>query len=219
MATLGVIGGMGAKATAAFYTTLVEMQGNRTEQDYMDVIIYSKTSIPDRTAYILDNSKPNPAPALIEAAKALEKAGADFIAVACVTAHYFYEEIRTAVSIPVINVLTELADFLVQKGIKTIGLLATTGTIQSRLFHNVLEPLGIEIRTLPTEGQTKLMEIIYDVKKGKPLETFEFDSLASLLKTDAIVLGCTELSLLKQAHDIDVLDVLAMASLKLGEAL
>jgi len=220
MGTLGVIGGMGAMATAIFFKKLLRAQTVEIEQDYMDVLIYSKTSIPDRTAYILDSANDSPAPALIEAAQALEKAGASFIAIPCVTAHYFYAEIANAVNIPVINLLDELAESLAQNNVKSVGLLATDGTIQSRILHNTLEPKGIQVLELEPKHQQGLMKLIYSAKRGNPkLRQSIYYAGGKLRHADAIVLGCTELSTLKSTAYVDILDVLVAASLKLGETL
>jgi len=225
MATIGVLGGMGAMATAAFYTILTNAQPIKIEQEYMDAIIYSKTSIPDRTAFILGHSDNDPTNDLVAAAITLEQAGANFIAIACVTAHYFYDAIANAVSIPVINMLEEIARYIEAQGLKNVGLLATDGTIQSRILHNVLEPMGIHIITPSPAQQEMLMQQIYSIKQGKHVTFEDFTKLEEALfakGAEAIILGCTELSLISHNADkkrIDVLAVLADAALKLGRNL
>ena len=221
--TVGVLGGMGAKATARFYTMLTAAQRVKTEQDYMDATIYSKTSIPDRTAFILGESGENPAPSLIAAAVALEKAGADFIAMACVTAHYFYGEIAAAVNIPVMNVLDVLAARLAAQQVKTIGLLATDGTIQACILHDAIEPMGIQVVTPNAADQADLMACIYEIKQGKCVDGKCLTALEASLAAkgaQAIILGCTELSLMSgkrgRLPSIDVLEILVDAALEMG---
>ncbi|MCL1787515.1 MAG: amino acid racemase [Defluviitaleaceae bacterium] len=221
--TVGVLGGMGAKATAHFYTMLTNAQTVAAEQAYMDAIIYSKTSIPDRTAFILGESSQNPAPSLVAAAVALQQAGADFIVIPCVTAHYFYDEIAAAVNIPVINALDVLAAGLAAQQVKTVGILATDGTLQARILHDVLEPLGVQIVTPNPAQQGDLMAYIYDVKQGKCVADKNFATLETSLAekgAQAIVLGCTELSLMNseawRLPYIDVLQVLVDAALEMG---
>jgi len=222
MATIGVLGGMGAMATAAFYAMLTNAQTIQTEQEYLDAIIYSKTSIPDRTAFILGHSSNDPTHDLIAAATTLEQAGVDFIAIACVTAHYFYETIVHAVSIPVINMLDEITLHIKAQGLKNVGLLATDGTIQSRILHNVLQPIGIHLVTPEPVQQEMLMKLIYNIKQGRPVtrESLTKQEEALFAKgAEAVILGCTELSLINGEDDkkrIDVLAVLADAALRLG---
>jgi aspartate racemase len=220
MATIGILGGMGAMATAVFYTTLTNKQKVKTEQEYLDAIIYSKTSIPDRSAFILSRDEISPANCLTAAAKTLEQAGVNFIAMPCVTAHYFYEEIASAVKIPVLNLPEEIALYVKTRKHKKVGLLATDGTIVSRIIHNVLEPAGIEVLTPEAGQQNKLMDLIYEIKKNNnravnKLTLFKDELFSQGAET--IILGCTELSLTKRKNDtkcIDVLEILADAALR-----
>ena len=73
MKTLGVIGGMGPAATALFYRLFLDACAAGKDQDYPDTIILSLPSIPERSAYILDNSRENPLPLLKEALLAYQK--------------------------------------------------------------------------------------------------------------------------------------------------
>ena len=92
--TLGVLGGVGPLATVYFAKLLVEMTKADCDQSHISSVILNHASIPDRTEYILDNSKPNPLPVMIEDAKKLEKMGVDFIVIPCNTAHYFMSRYR-----------------------------------------------------------------------------------------------------------------------------
>ena len=85
---LGVMGGMGTQATACFYEKLHSIQSVTTEQEYLDVLVFSKPSIPDRTAYITGKSNESPLEQLTYVALTLEAAGATCIALPCVTSHF-----------------------------------------------------------------------------------------------------------------------------------
>jgi len=219
--TMGVIGGMGALATASFYAMITNIQDQhvKVEQDYLDIIIYSKTSIPDRTAYILGQSDINPMADIIAAAVTLERAGVDFLVMPCVTAHYFYKEAADMAGIPFINLLDEIATHVQTKGLNRVGLLATQGTLQSRILHDALEGRGIEVLTPDPTQQAELMNMIYSIKIGRHIQ--EFGKLEDTLLAkgaQSIILGCTELSLIKgktAAEHVDALSVLARAALKM----
>jgi len=216
MKTLGVIGGMGVQATARFYTMLTAMQTVETEQEYIDVIIYSKSSIPDRSAFITGKSNINPLGSLLNAAKTLAEAGAGCIVMPCVSAHYFYKDLAGAVYVPVINMMDETARYVQQNGYSKIGLLATDGTLYGKLFHNTFAKQGIDV-VLP-ETQEFLNKIIYQLKRGEiPQNTLD-DLSASLydLGAEAIILGCTELGLLQRSNNylyIEAMEVLARAAI------
>ena len=60
MKKLGVLGGLGPMATAYFLQLLTQMSDAKTDQEHMEIILYSKPSIPDRTKYIIGESEINP---------------------------------------------------------------------------------------------------------------------------------------------------------------
>ena len=199
MKTLGVIGGLGPMATAYFLRRIVEMTDARTDQEHLDVIVLNRPSIPDRTAYILDRTKPSPLPPIVDAAKTLEQLGACCIAIPCITSHALFSEFSAAVGIPFIHILRETATHLKENGVAAAGILPD-------------EP-----------NQQRVMSLIYDdYKAGRPLEWEKFQLAAGFVRkqgAECIVLGCTELSLIKRDRPVgpgvlDALDVLARASIK-----
>jgi len=215
---LGIIGGMGTQATACFYEKLHLMQNVSCEQDYLDILLYSIPSVPDRTAFITGQSSDSPLNSLIRAARTLESAGVSHIAIPCVTSHYFYDDISGAVSIPVINLLRETVDSAIERNVSTVCLFATDGTIKSRILNSAFEKRGINIRTPSDSIQADLMEIIYDIKCGSEISPEVLEPITKQAledSTEAVVLGCTELCIHAKEHPkvINTLDVLAEAAL------
>lgn len=221
MKHLGVIGGLGPMATAYFLELVVKMTDVKTDQEHCPVTVLSRPAIPDRTAYIMRKSKESPLPAIVEYAKELEAFGASCIAIPCITSHHFYDEFAGEVNIPVINIVAETAAYLKAHGIEKAGIMATTGTISTNLFQDALTKEGISFATPSKEGQQKVMHLIYDnVKAGRPVEMELFREVSDgLRKTgcQCIILGCTELSLIKRDFPLgsgylDALEVLARCS-------
>jgi aspartate racemase len=192
---------MGTQATACLYGIIHDLQCVTVEQEYIDILLYSRPSIPDRTAYITGQSAESPLAALVSAAKTLENAGVDCIIIPCATSHFFYDELVKAVGIPILNLLDETAQYVKALGAKSVCLLATDGTVKSRLFHKAFEKLGIEVIT-PTDGvQADLMEMIYDIKRGDEVSPDALCDIASKAcdgEVDAVVLGCTELCVVSE---------------------
>ncbi len=89
---LGILGGMGPLATCEFFKKIIELTPAEKDQDHLHIIIDNNTNIPDRTEYILGKGK-DPRIELIRSAIRLESIGADYIAIPCNTAHYFYDDI------------------------------------------------------------------------------------------------------------------------------
>ncbi|MCL2425378.1 MAG: amino acid racemase [Oscillospiraceae bacterium] len=222
---LGILGGMGTQATASFYEKLHRLQKVKCEQEYLDIILYSKPSIPDRTAFITKQSSENPLDSLVCAAKTLESSGVSCIAIPCATAHFFYDELSNTVDVPIINMIDETARFIVSEGYKNICLLATDGSLRSRVFQASFEKHGINAlcNNSPdiADLQAELMSLIYDVKRGNATETDVNELLNKVVEqslgcgADAIVLGCTELciSINETPNVINTLEVLSRAVL------
>lgn len=223
MKTLGVIGGLGPMATAYFMQLVTQMSDARTDQEHIEMLVYSRPSVPDRTAYILGKSPDSPLPYMQEMGRALKRMGAQVIAIPCITAHYFQEELQEAAGLPVIHTIRETAACLRGAGVKAAGILATDGTVESRIFQTELEKAGIQPVLPDKKGQQALMDIIYgDIKRGRRPDMDRFRRTAEdLLDRGARtnILACTELSIIKrdeglQQGYLDVLDVLARTAVR-----
>ncbi len=224
--TIGVLGGMGPAATADFYLKLIKATPAHADQDHLKVIIFSNPHIADRTAAIRGEG-PDPVPALIETADALVRAGANFLTMPCVTAHAFFEKLQAGVPVPVLHLVRETAVYIQQTRPSTrcIGVLATSGTLQARLFEAVFEPMGIRTVVPDAAVQERLvMPAIYGVKQGQPLDNSrrlirEAADQLSKRGAEAIVAGCTEVPLILADGDarvpiIDPTWVLAEAAIR-----
>ena len=221
---LGVIGGIGPAASAYFYELLTRLPKVGTDQEHLETFIISRPSIPDRTAYILDKNAENPIPLIIKTGRELVRMGADIIAIPCVTSHSFFDELAQGISVPMINMIEETAGYLEVSGIKCAGLMATDGTIASGLFSGEMEARGVRAVVPSERSQAAVMSIIYDdVKANKPVDIGRFTAAADELRADGaetVVLGCTELSLIKRDFGlsvgyVDALEVLACRALEL----
>jgi aspartate racemase len=219
--SLGVIGGLGPLATAYFYELVIRMTDANLDQEHIDMYIISKPSVPDRTDYLLGRSTDNPLTYLIEVGKALDAMGADYIAMPCITAHYFHKELSGYINAPIINIICETVKYLRSRDVKRVGIMATEGTIESGLFQNELIKYDIEPIVPSTYGQSLVTDIIYkNVKAGTPVNMDSFYTVTDELGkngADTIILGCTELSMIKRDEHLrsgflDALEVLAMCS-------
>ena len=207
---VGILGGMGPAATADFFEKLLRATPAKTDQEHLPVLIYSNPQIPDRTAAIRGEG-PDPVPDLVATAEALIRGGASFLAIPCVTAHAFFEPLQRAVTVPILHLVDETAEFLLadRPGIRRIGLLATSGTIQSRLFHDRFETRGLTLLTPEPAVQTdRVMAAIYGVKGGAR------DRASALIReagehlvargAEAVIAGCTEIPLILRDGDLAV---------------
>lgn len=220
---LGVLGGIGPMSSAYFYKLVTEHTFALKDQDHVDIVLSSKATTPDRTAFILGESDENPLPVMVKECKKMADFGAEVIAVTCNTAHYFYEGLQKELDIPVLNIGTLAVEYLIKHNIDKVGLMATTGTVKGGIYQSSCKEQGLEC-IIPNENEQSLvMKLIYDdIKAGKKANMEQFYTVAYSLKSKgakAIILGCTELSLIKETgllddSFIDPLEILAKASIE-----
>lgn len=220
--TLGVIGGMGPAATAYFMDLVVRMTKAETDQEHLDMMVCHIPSIPDRTGYILDHRKDNPLPTIIDYGRKLGVLGAGAVAIPCITAHYFYDTLCREVPVPIVNAVEATATHLKRHGIRRVGVMATSGTLHAGVFQKELERQGLEAVLPLAQRQQDVMDLIYkDIKSGRPGNMERFCRVTEELRSrgaEVIILGCTELSIIKRdapigAGFIDTLEVLAKESI------
>lgn len=215
---LGILGGLGPMSTVYFCELLNRHTAARCDGDHIDMLVSSRASTPDRTAYILGTSDRDPLPVMLEEAHRLERAGVDLIVIPCNTAHYFYNGLTAGCHVPILNIIEETIRHLSRRGIRRFGLLATQGTVESGSYHRLCDGTELTCLVPSKEEQRIITSVIYDqIKQNKPVDREAFLGVANALfdrGCECLVLGCTELSLLKKEglcdqRFVDSLDVLA----------
>jgi aspartate racemase len=226
--TIGILGGMGPEATLDCFAKIIKNTPARTDQEHLRVVIDSNPKVPDRTAAITGKGQ-SPVPILVAGCRALQQAGADFIIIPCVSAHFFLEEVCQQIKLPILSIFDVVAETLISghPNIKTVGLMATTGTIKGDLFQKRLGADNIKTIVPAESQQAKVMAAIYDIKNSQPARSrtqITSDLIATaknLISNGArgIIAGCTEIPLaLKQEHlsvpYFDALTILARAAIR-----
>ena len=206
--TVGVIGGMGAEATADFYWRLVQRTPASADQDHLRVIIDSNSKIPDRSASIKEGSAAT-RDAIVETALGLESMGAEILAMPCNSAHYWYDEIIVELNVPLIHMIEEVYLAVESEHLGRVGLLATTGTVTSVIYEDAAGDIQV---LLPTEEeQSRIHEAIYDIKLTAGGD--QDAALAAFLEiirelesrgAEGIILGCTEIPLVVRQEHVEM---------------
>ena len=220
---LGILGGLGPMSGIYFCEMLTAHTKAQKDSDHINFLLSSRATTPDRSSFILGSSSDDPAPIMITEANRLHAAGADTIAIPCNTAHYFYKRICDSVTIPIINIIEETASFCSFEGLSRVGVLATEGTTASGAYSEIFKARNIEIIPLTDEEQSIITDTIFnEIKKGQAPDISRFMRVCDALHKrgcERIILGCTELSLIKKEFSlsdffIDSLEVLALAAIK-----
>lgn len=222
---LGVLGGMGAEATDVFYEKLIRDTKVTRDQDHLDILIYSHASIPDRTTAILSGKTEELWEVFAKDVELLKKAGCEYLTVPCNTSHYFQDRFEEAMDGQFLSMIDEAAKYASTYCGKHIGVLGTNGTRNADLYGKALRACGAECVYPSEENQKKIMSIIYDeIKKGEKgtLSTFmEVIKEMHEKQCDAVILACTELSVLKTNYAqlsgryyLDALDVISKVAIE-----
>ncbi|GGG20405.1 aspartate racemase [Dokdonia pacifica] len=220
---LGVISGMGTRAGLLFIDKLINSIEAPTDQDFPEFILHNNSQIPDRTLSIIYGQE-SPENELLRSIELMNACDVDFMVSTCITSHHFLGQLSSRITKNFINPIDLVVRELVEHPyyINKVGLLATTGTITSGLFHRKFENTNIELVTLNSEDQeSKFMKSVY-MKGGlkssqiTPDAYSLFEEAVDRLKMqqpDVIIGGCTEVQIGLQNldidfHYIDVIDVL-----------
>lgn len=224
---IGIIGGMGPEATAQFYLKLIAKTPVKVDQDHFRVIIDSNPQIPDRTAAILGVGE-SPVAMIVETGKTLEQAGVTIGCIPCITSHYFYDDVQSQLNFPIIHAIKALNTYIHDNypDVKTIGVLSTTGTMNTRLYDLNIEDLEILYPDQRVQEE-KVMRAIYGpegIKCGNhgalPLSLLRSAANQLVAKgAELIIAGCTEIPLVLHQEHLDVplidpMDVVIEALLK-----
>ena len=211
---IGILGGMGTQAGLDFCNKLAMLNRGKIDQEYPLFILYNKSNIPGRPESIgvqtrTFSSLPRNAKnitkynkvlkSLLDGCRSLEKSGCKFIVIPCNTAHYWYEDLKRKIKIPIINMPKEV--FLHTKKIckknTKIGLLATEGTLKTEIYEKLFKNEYELIKPLDNLQLKSVNKTIKHVKMGniKLAEKTIKPAINYLIKNNCkkIILGCTEL--------------------------
>ena len=200
---IGLIGGMSWHSSIIYYqiinTKINELLGGHHNAksvmetvDFEDIATYTKSGNWEEIKGIL-----------IQSAKNLAKAGADFFAITANTMHFSADEVEKQAGIPLVHIVDAVGEMLTLKKIKVVALLGTLYTMEMPFFSLRLEKnFGIKVLVPDQTGKDTVNNIIYDeLTFGKIREHSQQVTLTVLndLKAQGaqgIILGCTELGLL-----------------------
>ena len=195
---LGVLGGMGPQASASFYETIIKNTKAEKDQDHIDIILYSHASIPDRTKAIESDDTDTIYSILKSDLLKLKSFGASYMAVPCNTSHYFLDKIKEELDINLVNIVDETVSYIIKNNVRKVGILATDGTIEKKIYESKLLKNDIQVTIPDKENQKIIMDIIYNsIKKGLIFQKEVFFKVVDYLEEqgcEKVILGCTELS-------------------------
>lgn len=202
---IGIISGMGTRAGLLFIDKLIARIEAPKDQDFPEFILHNNSRIPDRTLAIVYGEE-SPMNELLRSINLMKLCNVDFIISTCITSYHFLNQLDPHLTQNILNPVALLSKKLSCEGngIKRVGLLATTGTIRSGLFHNEFVNSPFELVVLdPKDQESEFMRSVYmdgGFKSAQvSTEAYElFQNAVNALKSkevDVIVGGCTEVQI------------------------
>ena len=169
--TIGIVGGMGPYAHIDFEHKVLEASRERfgaiRDQQYPAWLVSSWPETPDRTKALRGQGE-DPTPWLVESARRITGEGrADFVVVCCHTAHAFLKGVQAELEVPILDMVEETCETIARSGVKTAGILGTTGLLEAGLYQRALTARGVKVVTplALTDGarwqKIHVMESIY----------------------------------------------------------
>jgi aspartate racemase len=221
---LGIIGGMGSRAGVVFLKKIIDYSPAGTDQEFLEIIFHNNSAIPDRTRAIVYNEA-SPLTDILKSIDLFNQNKVEAIVLACITSYYYFDQLKNYAKARILNPLDLINEYIKEEypGTKRVGVLATTGTINSGLFRRAVDNFTVEIVTLkPRDQESLFMRSVYMAGgfksavisgEARDLMTRSVEKLINL-KVDLIIGGCTEVSIGINPRDIkipfiDILDLLA----------
>ena len=211
---IGILGGMGTQAGLDFCNKLAILYRGKIDQDYPLFLLYNKSNIPGRPESIgihtgkLSNKTNNNKSkkkyelvlkSLVNGCKLLKKSKCKFIVIPCNTAHYWYDDLKNKIKLPIINMPKEVFTYAKKKCKKksSIGLLATEGTLKTGVYNKFFDKdynLIFPNKSIQSSSVNKAIKLVKmgKVKLANKIIKRAIDYLIKK-KCKKIILGCTEL--------------------------
>ncbi len=219
---VGILGGMGPEATVDLMQRIIRLTKASDDIDHIRCIVDNNPKVPSRIKAIIEGNGEDPGPCMADMGRRLEAFGADFLVIACNTAHYYYDAVQKAVTIPVIN-LIDLVSHYVKAHYPDqdkIGILASPAVALTGLYTERFKTLDIRDIWPDSDAQDSLFEVIKAVKKGdtgsgvRDAYKKVCDNLLHKGAQTAII-ACTELSALDSALPINTVDAAQVLALEI----
>lgn len=225
MYDVGILGGMGSKATATVFNLIVDNTLAKTDQEHLNIAVLNIADIPDRTDFLLGKCKSNPLLKIQEGIKQLNFLNVNNVIIPCNTSHYFIEDISKNSNAKIINMVDSTLSYVKKVNGELACVLSTIGTAKTGVY-NKYEKEGLEIFYPDECFASDIHEIIYKIKNGNT----DLNEMAIKLKNimDKIanqhekpitfILACTELSIVNKEYFkghtvVDALEISALLSI------
>ncbi len=208
--TIGILGGLSPESTVEYYRYITRTYTRRFgDHGYPDIIIYS-VSFQSYIDWPQSDRWDLVAEGLIGAAHRLVAAGAEMLLIATNTMHYVFDQVQSQVEVPIVSLLDTVADAILARGLRTVGLLGTRFTMEKTFYRDALQPRGIDVIVPDAADREFVHRVIYDELVAGQIREPSRHGFAAVIErlaaqgAQGIVLGCTEIPLLVKQADFSL---------------
>lgn len=213
MKTIGLIGGMSYESTIEYYRLINEMVNKQLAGLHSAKMLIESYDFEDIEKRQSEENWESLTKTLINSAQKLEKAGADYIAIATNTMHLMADEVQKSISTPLIHIAEAAANRIKEKNIDTVALLGTKYTMTKPFYKDKLKnEFKINVITPNFEQQQEINRIIYEelcvgiIREKSELKLLEIIDDCAAKGARAVVLGCTELPNIIRKANIEIIN-------------
>jgi aspartate racemase len=215
---IGVIGGIGQTSTMKFLQQITKM--TIYNKNNKPLFFLNNSRIPNRTNAILNHDTKDVSKYLIDIAKKIEKNNCKFIVMPSNIAHYWANDIINSINIPFINMIDETMKVIHDYNYKSITVLATKGTVYSKIYENSANNYNIKINYPNEENIKRLQQIIDSIKSNnydRLYCTYLIYKIINETNSECVILGCDEFSSLTFISNniFDPFKILSKTTIKL----
>lgn len=207
MKTIGLIGGMSWESTITYYEILNKTVIEALGGFHSSKIMMYNVDFAELEANMSSGNWDGNAKILTDAAKNLEKAGADFIVIATNTMHKLVPQIEKEINVPILHIADATANAIKRDGRKKIALLGTKFTMTQDFIKERLIAAGLEV-IIPGDKDIELVNdvIFNELCLGKVIDSSreEYKRIIKELGeqgAEGVILGCTEIGMLISDND------------------
>ncbi|MBD0407647.1 aspartate/glutamate racemase family protein [Bacillus sp. 1021] len=210
MKTIGLIGGMSWESSAEYYRMINEEIKKKLGGLHSAKCVLYSVDFKEIEHYQSEGAWDKAGAALGEAARSLEKAGADFIVICTNTMHKVIGYIQKMITIPILHIADATADQITRQGIRSVGLLGTKYTMEQDFYKSRIESHNINVIVPADEEREVINHIIYqelclgEIKQSSKTMYKKIINHLVDRGAEGIILGCTEIGLLVKAEDSEV---------------
>jgi len=206
--TIGIVGGMGPLAGLDIHKKIILNTPATKDQDHFNVIHVSFSEIVDRTSSLIKKDD-DFILQIVSVINDMDSFKPDCVIIACNTAHARLKEIQSQVKVPIISLIELTGKYIAEQypEVKVVGILATQGTKESKIYSKVLAAKGV-VAIYPSENVMRdcMMPAIYGcIKKNNDLEMAKkmINQVVGELVAggaEKIIMGCTEVPLIYEMN-------------------